>query len=60
MFTFGDTDKDWVERLHYPLQRAICTIHGHVPERDQCMRPEHDFCLWCHKSMPNSWKPKSE
>jgi len=24
------------------------------PERDQCGRPEHDFCLWCNKRMPGA------
>lgn len=35
-------------------QWVICRIAGHDPERDHCGRPEHDFCLWCHKSMPHA------
>lgn len=53
---FGDTDKDWVDQMYNPLQRLACLFTGHTPERDQCMRPEHDFCLWCHKPMPGKWR----
>jgi hypothetical protein len=52
---FGDTESDLIGRLYDPLQRLACFFTGHTPERDHCMRPEHDFCLWCHKPMPNTW-----
>lgn len=39
--------------------KTVCFFSGHTPERDQCNNPDHDFCLWCGKSMPDSWtKPK--
>ena len=41
--------------LSDPIQKAMCVLTGHVPERDHCGRPEHDFCCWCQKAMPNSW-----
>lgn len=42
--------------LELALQRIVCFISGHTPVRDQCMKPEHDYCLWCTKSMPYKWK----
>lgn len=44
---FDDSDFDDLK-----LQRIICFFAGHVSERDQCDKPEHDFCLWCFKPMP--------
>jgi hypothetical protein len=35
-----------------PVLRVLCLFKGHVPERDMCNMPEHDFCLWCMKSTP--------
>jgi len=39
------------------LDKLGCLLAGHEPERDQCGRPDHDFCLWCMKSMPNAAEP---
>lgn len=33
---------------------ALCLYFGHEPVADQCNKPEHDFCVYCHKSMPGS------
>lgn len=33
---------------------ALCRYYGHKPVPDQCGRPEHDFCVYCSKLMPNS------
>lgn len=33
-------------------QKILCRVTGHDPQQDQCLRPEHDFCIWCNKSMP--------
>jgi len=52
---FGDTDKDWVDRLYDPLQRIACFFTGHTPHRDECGLPEHDHCFWCWKPMPGKW-----
>lgn len=40
----------WPDRL---LQKGLCLLGGHAPIADQCNRPEHDHCAWCHESMPN-------
>lgn len=40
---------DWTVRL---ASWIGCRIGGHEPTGDQCGKPEHDFCLWCSKSMP--------
>lgn len=40
-----------------PTRRTLCAFLGHLPERDQCMRPEHDYCVWCLRSMPYAWSP---
>lgn len=39
----------WVRSV---AQQALCLLFRHDPVRDQCNRPDHDFCLWCQKSMP--------
>lgn len=31
--------------------KIICALLGHEPGAD-CALPQHDFCLWCMKSMP--------
>ncbi len=46
---------DWMgEHELHPLWlwRPYCWLTGHAPERDQCNRPEHDFCIVCSKSLP--------
>lgn len=49
--------KEW---LPYPVQvgaqKTLCLLAGHDPNRDHCGRPEHDYCLWCNKSMPGAWR----
>lgn len=40
-----------------PSKWVLCQIYGHEPERDQCGMPEHDFCLWCNRSMPYMAEP---
>jgi len=62
---------DWVDSKHVDtweklweawdwtgdkVAKVTCAMVGHQPERDQCNRPEHDFCFWCKKSMPGQWK----
>lgn len=34
--------------------RLLCIYFGHKPVADQCDKPEHDFCVYCNKLMPNS------
>lgn len=36
------------------LSWVTCRIWGHDPQSDQCGNPEHDFCSWCLKWLPNS------
>jgi hypothetical protein len=49
---------DFLEVARVP--KLLCFFYGHVAERDQCNRPEHDYCVYCNKGMPNSWKPESK
>lgn len=53
-----DDRPEWADRVIDPLigpvSRLLCLAYGHMPERDQCGRPEHDFCLWCNKRMPGA------
>jgi hypothetical protein len=52
LFTAGESERwHW---LNTAGQWVTCRVAGHEPERDQCGRPEHDFCLWCNKSMPHA------
>jgi len=45
------------EELGNLLEAAICNLlcdrYGHQVADDQCMKPDHRFCVWCHKGMPN-------
>jgi hypothetical protein len=38
----------WVEK---PLVRLLCKLFEHKPGSD-CSIPEHDFCIYCGRSMP--------
>lgn len=38
---------DWVGRL------ACAVLFSHEAIQDNCGKPDHDFCVWCRKSMPN-------
>lgn len=53
--TFHDRWPDGVFRFwpSHSIQRLLCLVSGHVPIADQCNNPEHDYCAWCQKSMPN-------
>lgn len=52
----ADDPAEWRWRPHDILKWAglglLCLVYGHQPERDHCMRPEHDRCRWCQKLMP--------
>ena len=46
----------WLNRWAYigdPGCWVLCKIMGHQPIDDQCMMPEHRYCLWCHAPQPN-------
>ena len=54
-----DQSPEWIpEWIIKAILAVTCFIWGHEPERDMCNHPEHDFCVWCLKSMPNSWTPQ--
>jgi len=40
------------DRILGLLAPALRLLARHEPIRDQCNRPEHDFCIWCRKLMP--------
>lgn len=42
------------DRWEDAVRHGLCAVFGHSPTRDQCGRPEHDFCLWCSKTMPGA------
>lgn len=51
--------KEWLPQwLQAGTQRILCLVAGHDPTHDQCENPEHDFCLWCDKSMPGKGGPR--
>lgn len=59
---FVQGDLAWQDRLpdrlwdYLPirrLQQTLCLIEGHTPIPDQCSQPEHDYCAWCQKSLPD-------
>jgi hypothetical protein len=56
MFALDDAPVG-LSRLNAPAQWLLCKVLGHEPTRDQCGLPQHDFCPWCLKSLPDSWKP---
>ena len=35
-----------------PAAKLICRIWGHVPTRDHCGLPAHDYCLGCNEPTP--------
>lgn len=63
LYTPGVAKKDPLSwRARFAVEKSglwiLCKIYGHEPERDQCGIPEHDFCGWCNRSMPNMYVPK--
>jgi hypothetical protein len=55
--TDDEIDSPEYEEFEEGIKAWACEFVGsHEPTRDQCNLPEHDFCGWCSKSMPNSWK----
>jgi hypothetical protein len=57
-FESDKSDPFWTayEFIEKNIAKVLCRIYGHRPERDQCGRPEHDFCLICNKLIPNSYE----
>lgn len=45
----------WPFWLRDLLNAAVCRLFGHIPTRDQCGDPTHDYCMWCAKAMPGAW-----
>ena len=45
-------DTDWYTSLNFKAREALCLFMGHVPEKDQCSIPEHDYCITCDKLTP--------
>lgn len=49
-------DDNWVwwicDRIQWAGTKLLCLTFGHKPVPDQCPYPEHDFCVFCNKSMP--------
>jgi hypothetical protein len=41
-------------------QKILCALFGHEPHRDMCLKPEHDHCIWCRKSMPGAAEPTGD
>jgi hypothetical protein len=41
---------DWIYAFNE--KTYLCWLLGHYPGLDNCTKPEHDFCLFCHKLMP--------
>lgn len=52
----SDDHADAIEEAAVILQAALCVAYGHEPVRDQCDRPEHDFCVWCRAITPGEAK----
>lgn len=36
------------EKCAQPVLWLLCKLLGHQPIDDQCMMPEHRYCVWCH------------
>jgi hypothetical protein len=39
----------WLEWVN----KALCIPFGHEVIADQCMKPEHDYCLYCNRLVPH-------
>lgn len=40
-----DEASDQMEKI---VLAALCTFFGHQIEDDQCMKPEHRYCVYCN------------
>lgn len=43
----------FIAHVEEPVRALICQHDGHVVVNDQCMIPEHRYCVVCAKGMPN-------
>lgn len=41
-----------MSRFDILVGRIRCLMRGHDPTLESCHKPEHDYCIWCWKSMP--------
>jgi hypothetical protein len=41
-----------VRLIEKPAKWLLCRLFGHKAIGDQCGIPEHDFCVWCDRSLP--------
>lgn len=48
-----DEDEALGNLLEAAIFNVLCDRYGHEVEDDQCMRPDHRYCLWCNTLMPN-------
>lgn len=46
---------DWLweayDRVQQAVAKVLCLFAGHERHGD-CGCPEHDYCIYCHRSMP--------
>lgn len=48
-FSEEGSDDDLHERIEDSVNKILCAQYGHEIEDDQCMIPEHRYCVWCRK-----------
>lgn len=48
-------DRVWeaFDKVKGVVATVTCGIVGHDPVQDQCGDPEHDFCIFCGKRLPD-------
>jgi hypothetical protein len=43
------SDDQLLEDIEEATNALLCKRYGHEIEFDQCMRPQHRYCIWCHQ-----------
>lgn len=43
------SDDDVLERIEEATNAILCSHYGHQIEDDQCLIPDHRYCIWCGK-----------
>lgn len=46
------SEDDISDEVTKAAMAVICGHYGHWVEQDQCMNPDHRYCIWCGRNFP--------
>ena len=46
---WDDSDDYILDMVQAAVDGVLCNVYGHEIVDDQCMIPEHRYCVWCRR-----------